>query len=279
MITIKKILKNSKIEALDIELILSYVLKKPREFLITHPETKINSYKVIKLIKLREQGVPLAYLTGHKEFFGLDFFVNKNVLIPRPETELIIDLVLQKLQTKNLELGTILIDVGTGSGCIPISINKHYHLPTFATDISKPALVVAKKNAKLHKVKIKFLAGNLLQPFLNPSITKSLNQTQLIITANLPYLTPKQFKSEPTIKYEPKNALIAGYDGLKYYRELLKQISQLTKKYNLKPISYLEIDPSQTKHIKEIIKKYLPKLKIVIHQDLAGKNRIVEIQY
>ena len=280
-----------KIDPREAELIKAHVLKKPREWVLAHPDAKVHSYKVIKLIKLREKGVPLAYLTGKKEFFGLEFFVNKNVLIPRPETELMVELVLNHLKTKTYNLKPILIDMGTGSGCIPITIAKNLEILKFrnleiiAIDISKQTLTITQKNIKKHQVKIKLLHGNLLEPFLKKSKITKLQNYKIFITANLPYLTPQQYCEEKSIHHEPRLALVAGPDGLKYYRTLLKQISQ-----NLFLIPYslfLEIDPSQTSSIKLLIKKYLHQLalsdsrreaKITMHKDLNGKNRMVEIE-
>jgi len=295
---IKKIIKQSNLDTTETELLIAHILKKPREFILAHPEqeiTKAKKQKIIKNIKERSKGVPIAYLTGHKEFFGLDFLVNKNVLIPRPDTELMVELALQELRIKNQESRIVLIDIGTGSGCIPISILKTLNkfpprLPAemvgggtrgvlaFAIDISSLALTTARKNAKLHKTKIKFLHGDLLEPIIKNFEILKFQNFKIIITANLPYLTPKQFKQEPSIQHEPKLALVAGNDGLKYYRQLLKQISQLSKSYNLKPISYFEIDPSQTSSIKKLIKKILPQAKIEIKKDLTGLDRVVIIK-
>jgi len=275
---------------LDAELLIAHVLNKPREFVIAHPEQKINKsikQKINRLIKQRAKGVPLAYLTEHKEFYGLDFFVNENVLIPRPETELIVDLVLKRLETCNVKHGTYLIDVGTGGGCIPIAIEYKIRKSglsvirkLFAIDISQPALKVAKKNAKKHKVKIKFLRGDLLQPFIKQlQHFQQLKQLQhLIITANLPYLTPQQYKSEPSIQHEPRLALVAKKQGLDLYEKLLKQIRQLVTSYKLQVTIFFEINPQQTKSIKNLINKSLPHAKIKIHKDLAKKNRVVEIK-
>ena len=303
---IKDILQKTMIDRRDAELIIAHVLGKPREFILVHGEQEIKEtikQKIKRLLDKRACGIPLAYLTGHKEFCGLDFIVNKHTLIPRPDTELIVNLVLKELRTKNSELRTTIVDVGTGSGCIPISILKnldktrtnelsfdernsfstHFVTPikTHAIDISKPALSVARKNAKKHHTKIKFLHGNLFSPisYLLSSKTHNLKPKthNFIITANLPYLTPQQFKKEPSIQHEPKSALVAGPDGLKYYRQLLKQIQRLTIDYRLLSIVYLEIDPSQTTSIKKLIKQHLPKSKIIIHKDLAGLNRVVEI--
>lgn len=286
--TIQHIIKLSSyhIPLLDAELLVAHVLGKPREFVVAHPELKIGrlkDWKIGRLLKKRKAGVPLAYLTGHKEFFGLDFFVNKYVLIPRPDTELMAELVADRLQTTDNGNNVMLIDVGTGSGCIPISIMKalkHKNLKTFAIDISKKAIKVATKNAKKHNVNITFLQGNLLEP-----ITNQLNNLQIFqssnlhitITANLPYLTESQYQEEPSIQHEPKFALVADNNGLALYEELFQQINSLP--FILSSLYVLlEIDPSQSDTIQTLIKTYFPNAKITLHKDLANRYRIVHIE-
>jgi len=280
--------KKTKLNFLDVELILAYFLKKTREFVLAHPEykiTRLQEKKIKKLISRRVKGLPIAYLTGHKEFYGLNFKVNKNVLIPRPETELMVEEAL-KLIVHNSQ-PTTLIDVGTGSGCIIITILKklltfNFQLSTFnflAIDISEKTLAVAKKNAKLHSVnkQIKFLPGNLLNPLFKNSKLKIKN-SKILILANLPYLTPAQIKNSPSIKHEPKLALKAGPDGLKYYKKLFQQINWLNINHQLSIICLCEIDPSQTQKIKTIIKKELPKATCQIKKDLRGLNRLIIIK-
>ncbi len=288
---------------LDAEILLSHILKKPREFILAHPEKKLTNTQITNYklqISRRAKGEPAAYITGHKEFYGLDFFVDKNVLIPRPETEMMVDEALRI--TDNAKHITF-IDVGAGSGCIIISLLKqiinsklqitNYHrfsgIPPainiikrrdkfLAADISKSALVIARKNAKLHNVhkKIKFLQGDLLEPIIKKTKSLEIRNYNLVILANLPYLTPTQIKNSASIKYEPKLALDAGKDGLKYYRRLFKQIKQLAKfAPNSRIFAMIEIDPSQTKKIKLIIEKELFNAKIQIKKDLRGLNRLV----
>ncbi|MFH1947585.1 MAG: peptide chain release factor N(5)-glutamine methyltransferase [Candidatus Magasanikbacteria bacterium] len=294
--TIKQLLQfNNKIDRLDAELLIAYVLGKSREFVLAHLDFEVGrlkDYKIKRLFKKRAKGIPLAYLTGHKEFFGLDFFVNKNVLVPRPDTEILVEEVLSHITyhiTHNKPI--TFIDVGTGSGCIPISITKtleNENTKTFAIDISRKALRVARKNAKKHHVKaslssahvagqIKFLHGNLLSPFINlkPILSKTQN---LIITANLPYITEEQFKTEPSIHHEPRLALVAKNKGLALYEELLEQIRQFYSLFLIPYSLFMEIDPSQSQSIKPLIKKYLPKAKIEIKKDLAGLDRVVVIE-
>lgn len=287
-ITVQKLIKN-KITSphLDAEILLRYVLKKTREYLFTHPEQKltklqISNYKL--LINKRIKNEPVAYLTKQKQFYGLDFYVNKNVLIPRPETELMVDEALHI--TRSMKRITF-IDVGTGSGCIIISIVKFFKSKIknqksenfFATDISKSALAVARKNAKFHNIhnQIKFLQGNLLKPLLNKSVIDN-RQSTITITANLPYLTPTQIKNSPSIQHEPKLALTAGPDGLKYYRKLFKQINVMRSMFHVPYFVLCEIDPSQTSKIKQLIKNNLPLSQIKIKKDLAGLNRLVIIK-
>jgi len=302
--TATKLLIQNKIKNphLDAEILLSHTLKKSREYLLTYPEKKLTKNQVSSFnfqISRRAKGEPIAYITGHKQFHGLNFYVDKNVLIPRPETELMIDETL-KLVTHNTKHITF-IDVGTGSGCIIITLatllkkttntqRSIYNIQYLATDISKPALSIARKNAKLHNVykQIKFLHGNLLKPILQKSQYLTPN-TQYLILANLPYLTSTQIKNSPSIQYEPKIALSAGPDGLKYYQQLFKQIKRLYKSVPNLCISVLcEIDHCQISKIKQLAKHELlacrsfnkgrSQFKLQTKKDLAGLNRLTIIQ-
>ena len=243
---------------LDAEVLLSFVLKQPKEFPYTHPEkpvTTTQEQEFKTLISRRNTGEPVAYLTNHKEFYGRDFYVDQRVLIPRPETELIIDLIKQYAQSQNS-----IADIGTGSGCIAITLAKELPNATInATDISTGALEVAKKNAASHNVEINFQHGNLLEPIKDKKID--------IIVANLPYLNT-------ALPHEPAQAFLAGKDGLDLYRQLFTQIAALgqTPRYVI-----IEIDPDQVSALMEIIKQQLPQTTIDIKKDLAGLDRILII--
>lgn len=287
-LTIKQILTDTKIDQLDAQLLLAHVIKKSREFVIANSDhliTRSLYHQITKLFTQRAQGIPLAYLTGHKEFFGLDFVVNKAVLIPRPETEILVEYVINKIRNQKTENRNLkLVDVGTGSGCIPISIAKtmdqwiNGSIQFYATDISKKALKTAKQNAKEYGIKIKFFQGNLLDPIINNSTIDQWHNGSIIITANLPYLTEEQFKNEPSIQHEPKQALVAKKDGLALYEQLLKQIKQIVTCYVVCVTCFMEIDPSQTNQIRALIQTYLPTAKIQIKKDLAGRDRVVCIE-
>lgn len=264
---------------LEAEILLSFILNKPKEFLYSHPEKEISSSdnrKLNKLIKKRLCGFPVAYLIGHKEFYGLDFIVNKHVLIPRPETEILVEEILKN--TKH-QIPNTIIDVGTGSGCIIISLAKNITDKTvnfYGLDISKQALKIAKKNARLNGLtsRITFLHSNLLKKVLKRNFSEPV-----IITANLPYLTSEQIKNSPSIKKEPKLALSSGLNGLNHYRQLLIQIKQNFKLFKGGLEIFCEIDDTQKEAIKKLIKKELPLAKIEIKKDLGAFDRLVKITF
>jgi len=298
---------------LELDLILAHTINKPKEFIYTHPEYKLNFFEYLRFkyyLYLLKKNWPVAYIIKHKEFYGLDFYVDKRVLIPRPETELMVEEALDCIKRQNEKM--LLIDVGTGSGCIPITL-QHLntetlkHVETIAVDISKKALRVARKNAKKHNVDIKFLHGDLLEPVLKDYYpphrrTSVLRDTcphdrghrdrrvcYVTITANLPYLTKKQHASSPSIQREPKSALVANNSGLAFYEKLLQQIKKLTAYPaaarprftgggDLRLTTFFEIDPSQSKKIKLLIKKYLPQGEISVKKDLAGLDRVVCVE-
>ncbi|MCX6740761.1 MAG: peptide chain release factor N(5)-glutamine methyltransferase [Candidatus Parcubacteria bacterium] len=267
-----KLLKSSS-PLLDTELLLAFTLNKPKEYLYTYPEKKLTTSQLLKFKKLyrrRLKGEPIAYILGHKEFFGLDFKVNKDILIPRPETEQLVEETLRF--TKSNKILSV-VEVGVGSGAVIISLAKKLPRAEFiATDISTKALSVAKYNAKKHKVKIHFLLGNLLKPLTEITDFQFLI-SNFILVANLPYLETKQLNN-PQLNYEPKTALIGGPDGLKYYREFFHQI----QKYKLQPQAiFLEIGYNQGAKITKLAKLALPRYKITAKKDLCGFDRIIII--
>lgn len=275
MPNLKQALSLANLNKTEAEILLAGVIKKPREFLYIHPETRLTTRQAknfLNNLRRRLKGEPLAYLLGHKEFFGLDFLVNKHTLIPRPETELMVERTIPLL-TEN----TALIDVGTGTGCISISILKSAPVrPTsvWATDISRKALRVAQKNAKLHHVNITFLRGNILKPLIR-NLKSTIRPSPLIITANLPYLTREQAAGEPSIRREPMAALVAEEGGLALYRELFAQTQTFTGRA---PITILcEIDPSQSEKMAVLARKFFPSAAIEIKNDLAGRDRLTII--
>ena len=243
------------------EIILADILEKDRSFLFAHPEYKIPDPKLDKIksrIERMNNHEPLAYILGYKEFYGLKFFVDKRVMIPRHDTEELVDQVLNYVRSRISTKPIKICDVGTGGGCIAITLaNKLPQAKIYATDISKKALNVAKKNAKYHNVenvvlpnvtpgistfsrsnklslenKITFLKGDLLNP---------LPERVDVIVANLPYIKTAKISQLDTKIYgwEPIIALDGGEDGKSLYNQLFSQAS-----YHLKTngIIFYEID-------------------------------------
>ena len=276
LIKASKILKNNKIPtaSLEAEVLLAFILNKPKEYLYAYPEKELTvrqQKKFTGLINRREKAEPVAYLTKNKEFFGLNFFVDKQVLIPRPETELLVEEILKIAKNSNSKKFTI-ADVGTGSGCIAVALAKN--LPDakiIGTDNSAGALTVAGFNAKHNRVNVKFFRGSLLAPLKKKSIN--------IIAANLPYgwRVWKNDHSIPakSLKFEPPKALFTGENGLLLYRRLFEQISEKIRKPKF---VVCEFDPRQAKSIVKLAKKYMPEYFTEIKEDLAGHNRILVIK-
>ncbi len=268
--TIKQLLDQGKTKLApeELDLLLALALHKNKEYLYKNPE-KILSASTLrafdKYLQLRLRHWPVAYLQGYKYFYGRRFFVNKKVLVPRPETEILVDQALNFLKNKTNQN---VLEIGTGSGCIVTAIAKNAPDNNYlASDISTSALKVAKTNARKNGLKnnIKFLKSDLF--------SKIPAEKFDLILANLPYLTSKQM-AEPSIKKEPPSALAAGADGLKYYQQFFTQVKNfLADQY----IILIEIDPAQTEKIKEIVGNNLASAKIEIIRDLTGSARVVKI--
>ena len=290
---------SKKIDYLDIEIIIANSLAKTREFVLANPQyalTKSQYEKISILLERRLKREPIAYIVKHKEFYGMDFIVNSSTLIPRPETESMVEEALSSVIISHQSSTSItIIDVGTGSGCIIIAIANNdtkygtHNTKYYATDISTEALKVAKKNARLNGVgeKIKFLHGDLLAPLLktrsakrHSHILENPGMSSLIITANLPYLSKEIYQGAPADvkKYEPKSALYSAEAGLAHYRKLLTQVKALSiDDDGLLMTMLLEISPEQKMPITKLIKSILPASKIYFTKDLAGKWRLCKI--
>jgi release factor glutamine methyltransferase len=254
----------------EAQALLSGLINRPKTWLIAHPEAEIPADLIAeideKLNQLAE-GVPLAYLTGRQEFFGRSFFVSPDVLIPRPETELLVEHALAFLNTRS---GALLgADVGVGSGCIPVSlVLERPGLSMLASDISFPALQVSRRNVNQYRLeKWIFLSqSDLLAPFAA--------QFDLI-TANLPYIPSGKLPELAVSHYEPRLALDGGADGMTFIGTLLKQISP-----RLAPggMALLEIEASQREAALSLAEKFLPDANRQIILDLAGLPRLLKIQ-
>lgn len=223
-------------------------------------------YKNLKrVVKKIERNYPVQYLIGNVDFYGYKINVNKNVLIPRFETETLVEKTIQYIKDLKLE-NKSLLEIGTGSGCISITLKKELEqLDITSIDISRKALKVAKKNAKYNRADITLLKQDIFK--YNP-----INKYDILVS-NPPYITKEDIVDE-AIKYEPKNAIYADEDGIKYYQHILSTCNKYLNKKNL--IAF-EIGDKQGNKIKNIAKKYFPKAKIVIDKDLSERDRYVFI--
>lgn len=255
--------------------ILGFVLRKDKTYIYLYADNELNAKqieKAKKLITRRAQNEPFAYILKSQPFKGLDFYVNQNVLIPRPATEELIDIIANDLKTNNKNIN--IVDIGTGSGCIIITLaklfqNRNWHF--FASDKSKASLKVAQRNAKDHKLEtiITFKQGCLLSAFTSTKFD--------IIIANLPYLTTKEVKQSPTaaeLAYEPQAALIAPDDGLLLIKELIVQAKTYLNKSGT---IYLEIGHNQAKKLSRFCKTIFPDSQIKIDKDNCGFDRFIKI--
>ena len=213
-----------KTHRLDSEILLSNVLNKSREQMLIRLNQNIKNIEVFEfdnLIQRRLYKEPLAYITNEKEFWSKKFRVNKNTLIPRPETELLVENLIKTYKDKNLSL----LDVGTGSGCIIISlISELSGSKGVGIDISSGALKIAKKNAILHKVENKI-------KFYNKSIVNLYNCKFDLIVSNPPYIDTKNIKNldDDVKKYEPLIALNGGNDGLDVIKKVIYKAKEILK--------------------------------------------------
>jgi release factor glutamine methyltransferase len=255
------------------ELLLLYVAGCDREFLYAHPEHALSQEQITKyfmLIERRATGEPTQYITGKQEFWGLEFEVNPSVLIPRPETEHIIEVALERLGAARRANPLRVADIGTGSGCIAVALAKE--LPSakiYATDISDAALEVARRNAVRHGVgnRISFAECNLLDGMAGPA------QFDLIVS-NPPYVGRAEMESlqKEVCDHEPHVALFAGENGLAVYPLLVAQAEA-----QLAPggLLVLELGINQFEPVGDMLDASRGWTRVSAKQDLAGIVRVI----
>jgi len=263
---------------LDAEVLMSFVLNKPRVWLLAYSEKTLKPAEqklYSTLISRRARYEPVAYLVGSKEFYGLPIKVNGNALIPRPETEQLVDEAIAYFKGSRGSK-TPILDVGTGSGSIALALAKSLPQATIAAlDASPDALNLAKNNAKALKLPISFIKSDLLANVKKELINGS------IIVANLPYLDKAELKKFPIeikhgLAYEPQSALYAGKRGTALYEKLFKQILNL----NITPkIIIAEIGSSNWRDFLRLAKADFSAAKISIKKDLARRPRILVIEF
>lgn len=213
-------------------------------------------------IKKLNEGIPVQYIVGNVDFYGNIIEVNPNVLIPRFETEELVSRTIERLKNKsNIDI----VDLGTGSGCIAITLAKKLNCTVDAVDISDKALEVAKRNSKNNNVDINFYLGNMLQP---------LNKKYDCIISNPPYIAYDEEIMDIVKNNEPNIALFADNDGLEFYEVILSNCKNYLKE---KALIAFEIGYKQGERIKKLAHKYLDCV-VTLEKDLQGKDRFVFIE-
>jgi len=226
---------------------------------------KYNERKLNKIVKLINNNYPIQYLIGNVDFYGYDILVKKGVLIPRFETEGLLEETINLLKKYNMEDISVL-DIGTGTGCIPIVLKKEIpNLDITSIDINRKAIKLAKSNAANYNLNINFINKNVFK-------YKPINKYSLIIS-NPPYVSTDEIVG-PEIKYEPKNAIFANKNGLIYYEYIIKESSKWTTDKN---IIAFEIGYNQGKYLKKYAKEYFPNAEIIIKKDLSKRDRYLFI--
>ncbi len=228
-----KELKKSNIATYHIDtlLILQTVLNKDDVYILTNPNKAVSrkqKEEFFRLIEKRKKYYPIAYITHKKEFFGLEFYVDERVLIPRPETELLVE---ETIKLSEEFKNPIIVDVATGSGCIAISLSKTLNLTTYASDISKDAIEVAKINRDRLKANVKFIVADKL------SFLKKAD----IIVCNPPYIAQNEYNNlQADVKFEPRIALI-DETGINFLKDLLEQAKHKAE-YLVSEIGYNQLE-------------------------------------
>lgn len=259
------------------QVLLGNLLEQSRSWIIAHPEEALPprlASAYLSLVKRARAGEPLPYLTGIQEFFGLAFEVTPDVLIPRPETELLVSTALDWLADNLRETGRgaasiRALDLGTGSGCIAAAITVHAAgLSMIASDISSRALAVAARNFSRHGVRgrIRLLQADLLAALRGPID---------LLCANLPYALTHSLEGSPVVRFEPRQAIDGGPDGLRLVRRALEQAPSRMARNGL---MLFEFDDTHSAAAAELAHRHFPKAAVSAEKDLAGLDRLLVIR-
>lgn len=270
---VRELLKNGTVKLteykiedaiLKVRMLLLYELQIQNEYLAVHLEEEASLEIAQNFEKHLEEliaGKPIQYITNSQEFFGLDFYIDENVLIPQPDTEILVEEIIEICKYR--EDAPKILDICTGSGAIAVTLAKQIKVEMVASDISSKALEIAEKNAKRHGVNIELTQSDMFE---------KINQKFDMIVSNPPYIETKTIESlSPEVKNEPQIALDGGEDGLKFYRVLAQKAKDYLKENGVLAV---EIGYNQRESVLEIFRN-AGFCDIYAKQDLAGKDRIV----
>jgi release factor glutamine methyltransferase len=261
-----------RIASLDAHILLAHELDCERADLIAYPHREVTPEQAARyeaLVERAADGEPLAYILGRRAWYDMDLVVTRAVLVPRPETELLLERALAFLAARP-DAPTV-VDVGTGSGALAVGVKKHHpRAIVHAVDISADALDVAQRNAAVYAPEVVFHQGDLLTPLIGAAPFD-------LIMANLPYIPTETARSLPVAKHEPLLALDGGADGLALIARLLAQIAA-ARMARPGGLILLEIGADQGAACVALARDHLPGAAARILPDYAGLDRIVEIQ-
>lgn len=258
-----------RIDALDAHVLLGEILGVNRAYLLAHPEATLTPEQVERFEAWVERcaaGEPVAYILGRRAFYDRDLLMTPDVLIPRPETELLLENALAWVGSRAL----VAADIGTGSGALAVTLAANRpNVQVYAVDISSAALAVARRNAEASAVSVQFYEGDLLLPLIERGIKVDL------IMANLPYIASDEIPTLAVSRYEPHLALDGGADGLDQIRRLLRQVPQVAYPGAL---ILLEIGAGQGAAVLQLVEQTLHPARAELLLDYAGVDRIIRAE-
>ncbi len=273
---LSQMLRHLPYAAHDARQLVLHVCGCSQEDYICRPDAPVSFdswHRAVRLAERRTKHEPLAYLLRMREFYGRPFFVDRHVLIPRPESEHIVERALPFVDDR-----TLVVDVGTGSGALAVTLATLTHRPTVATDRSWQALRVARRNARRHQTPITFRRGHLLDA-LRPR--DAYGTDRAVIVANLPYLNQAMLEASPeeVHLHEPHGALMSdANDGLNLYRELIDHLHRHRHVLPKDRILVFEIDPRQGSSATKMARDLAPHATFSLHHDLASRPRVVVLE-
>ncbi|MGG2094435.1 peptide chain release factor N(5)-glutamine methyltransferase [Bacillus sp. S13(2024)] len=254
------------------EIVLCHVLKTNRTGLMMNMREELTEEQeqtFTNFIHKHVEGIPVQYLIGHEMFYGRPFFVNEEVLIPRPETEELVLGVLTRIQRKFGDKRVHVADIGTGSGAISITLAlENPHLHVYTVDIAPESVEVAQKNAAELEAKVTFYHGDLLSPF------QETKQKLDVVVSNPPYIPEEDWRGLSSVvkEHEPKRALVGGEDGLDFYRRFMEELPKVLQE---EAIVAFEVGVGQGEDVRALLQETFPHAHVEVVFDINGKDRMV----